>query len=172
MKAEELMIGNLVRVGKDVCFKKDTIVKIRGIDADREFPERGLKGCATCVPIDNPDGLSGGVWLEYLEPILLPDEILKKLGFKLRKVVGWKGVKNYFWKADNVRVRFISLIYENISFFDLIIEPVDSDDLRRGDLRCAIGGFSRFTPVRYVHEMQQAFRFNGIDKELNLTKEE
>ena len=74
------MIGDLVRVSKDVSIKKGTIVEIRAIDADREFHE--LKGCATCVPVDNPDGLSGGVWLDYLEPIPLNDEILQKNGFR------------------------------------------------------------------------------------------
>ena len=44
MKAAELMIGDLVRVSKDVCFKKGTIVKVRGIDADEVFPEKGLEG--------------------------------------------------------------------------------------------------------------------------------
>ena len=70
MKANELMIGDLVRVSKDVSIKKGTIVEIRAIDADRNFQE--LKGCATCVPINDPDGLSGGVWLDYLNSKKLP----------------------------------------------------------------------------------------------------
>ena len=110
---------------------------------------------------------------EDIEPIILTEELLKKFGFKLRQVVGWEGVNNYFWKEDNKLVRLISLFYKDINIFDLHIEPVDADFLRRGegDLRCAIGG-TMFTPIRFVHEMQQAFRLNGINKELNLMKED
>ena len=32
MKANELMIGDIVRVAKDVCIPKGTIVSIKGID--------------------------------------------------------------------------------------------------------------------------------------------
>lgn len=109
---------------------------------------------------------------EDIEPIVLTEALLKKFSFKTRRIVGWEGVKNYFWKGGNMQVRLISLFYKEINFFDIIIEPVDSGDLCRGDFRCAIGGYMRFTPVRYVHEMQQAFRLNGIDKEFNLTRED
>jgi hypothetical protein len=82
MKANELMTGDLVRVCKDVCFKKGTIVKIHGIDADNVFTGKGLKGSATCVAVNDPDGLTGGVWLDYLEQVLLTSEILEQNGFK------------------------------------------------------------------------------------------
>lgn len=101
---------------------------------------------------------------ENIEPIELTEEMLKKLGFTPRRVVGWEDRDLYFWEGDNAYVRIVPLSYKNSSFFDLKIESVDSDDLRRGDLRR--------TMVKYVHEMQQAFRLNGINKELNLMKED
>ena len=82
MEASELMIGDIVRVNKDVCFKKGTIVRVHAIDGDRNFPEKRRIGCVTCVPIDDPDGCSGGVWTAFLEPIPLTAEILEKNGFK------------------------------------------------------------------------------------------
>lgn len=85
MKANELMIGELVRVSKDVCFKKGTIVKVRGIDADNVFAEKELKGSATCVAVNDPDRVTCGVWCDYLEPIPLTAEILEQNGFKLRE---------------------------------------------------------------------------------------
>ena len=101
---------------------------------------------------------------EDIEPVVLTEEMLKKLGFTPRRVVGWEDRDLYFWEGDNAYVRLVPLSYKNSSFFDLKIESVDSDDLRRGDLRR--------TMVKYVHEMQQAFRLNGINKELNLMKED
>ena len=109
-------------------------------------------------------GLLTEIGNENIEPIELTEEILKKLGFTPRRVIGWEDRDLYFWEGDNAYVRLIPLIYKNSSFFDLKIESVDSDDLRRGDLRR--------TMVKYVHEMQQAFRLNGINKELNLMKED
>ena len=107
-------------------------------------------------------GLLTEIGNENIEPVVLTEEILKKLGFTPRRVVGWEDRDLYFWEGDNAYVRIVPLSYKNSSFFDLKIESVDSDDLRRGDLRR--------TMVKYVHEMQQAFRLNGINKELNLMK--
>jgi hypothetical protein len=81
MKANELMIGDLVRVSKDVCFKKDTIVKIHGIDADNVFIEMGLKGSVTCMQVNDPDRVTYGVWCDYLEPIPLTEDRLLANGF-------------------------------------------------------------------------------------------
>lgn len=109
-------------------------------------------------------GLLTEIGNENIEPIELTEEMLKKLGFTPRRVVGWEDRDLYFWEGDNAYVRIVPLSYKNSSFFDLKIESVDSNDLRRGDLRR--------TMVKYVHEMQQAFRLNGINKELNLMKED
>ncbi len=86
MIASELMVGDFFRVNKDVSFKKGTIVVIRGIDADRTFHE--LKGYATCVALGDTDNVQGGVWLDYLEPIQLTPDVLKKNGL-LRDGESW-----------------------------------------------------------------------------------
>lgn len=82
MNAQDLMVGDLVRVSKDVCIEKGAIVRVHAIDGDNNFPEKGLKGCVTCVRINDPDRMSGGVWAEYLEPIPLTAEILRKNEFE------------------------------------------------------------------------------------------
>ena len=81
MKAEELFVGALVRVNRDgLCIKKDTIVEVRGVDADDRLAVKGLVGSAHCRPLDD-DQFEGGIWCEYLEPIPLTPEILEKNGF-------------------------------------------------------------------------------------------
>lgn len=90
MKETELMTGDLVQVSKDVCYKKGTIVKIHGIDADHVFPEKGLKGVASCMQVNDPDGCASCVWLDYLEPIPLTSEILEQNGFEVKVGPGGK----------------------------------------------------------------------------------
>ena len=152
MKANDLMIGDWVQVAKDVCIKKGTIVKVRSIDGDNSFPEKGLKGCATCEPIDDRT-ISGGVWVEYLEPIPLTPEILEKNGF----------IKNVLRK--NVLVYVFS---DNEDYYTLVIDEY-SDSIWR--LEYTNNEFN--TPITrimfsYVHELQHALRLCGIDKEIVL----
>ena len=82
MKASELQSGDIVRVNKDVCFKKGTVVRIIGIDPDNVLPEKGLKGSVTCVAVNDPDGYRGGVWLDYIEPIPLSRLMFERNGFQ------------------------------------------------------------------------------------------
>ena len=65
MRAEELQVDDIFCVDKDVCFQRGTIVRVRGIDADRVLPEYKLKGCATCVSIKDTERLPGSVWLDF-----------------------------------------------------------------------------------------------------------
>lgn len=104
MKAEELMIGDLVRVNKDVSIKKGTIVKVRGIDGDRRFQE--LTGCATCVAVGDIDEMTCGVWLAYLEPIPLTPEILERNKIRYQFGMPWyqggaDGVFEFRYRSDD-----------------------------------------------------------------------
>ena len=141
MKATELMIGDLVRVSKDVSIKKGTIVEIRAIDADREFHE--LKGCATCVPVDSPDGLSGGVWVDYLEAIPLTEEILLANGFYYERNIGY--------------------VYEG-GEYEVIVDLWNNSYriLHNRDVMMNIQCFSNVL----VHELQHALRHRDVDKEI------
>lgn len=152
MKAKELMIGDIVRVGKDVCIKKGTIVEIRGIDADRVFPEKGLKGCAACVPVGDPDGVSGGVWLEYLEPVPLTKEILERNGF----VAGdsgreYRGYLKYYLFDDRNRCRFTLKWYIKENLCEMSLEEAPF-----------------WIIIKFVHQLQHVLLSCEIDKEIKL----
>ena len=110
------------------------------------------------------NGILTEVGNDDVEPIRLTDEFLKKLGFKPRRDIGWEDRDLFYWEGDRVYVRLIPTSYKGNSWYDLKIESIDDDSLRRGDLRRTI--------TRYIHELQQAFRLNGINKELNLMKED
>ena len=95
MKAEELFVGALVRVNRDgLCIKKDTVVEVRGVDADDRLAKTGLVGGAHCHPLDE-NQFAGGIWCEYLAPIPITPEILEKNGFKYVKENQWVWEKKY-----------------------------------------------------------------------------
>lgn len=152
MKANELMIGDIVRVSKDVCIKKGTVVEIRGIDADRVSPEKPLKGCATCVPVGDPDGVSGGVWLEYLEPVPLTKEILEKNGFTA---------------GDNGREYMGYLKYRLFNGMDrcsLEMKWYIKDSL----CEISLHGAPFWIIIKFVHQLQHVLLSCEIDKEIKL----
>jgi len=138
MEAKDLMIGCLYRVKKDVCLPNGTIVIIRGIDADNRFPEKHLVGSATCLPINNEYGFTYGVWVEYLEPIPLTPEILEKNEF-----------------SDNYAV-------DDQSY------AVDGGGDVVGVHIIGKGGIMDEMYFKYVHQLQQALRLCGIEKEIIL----
>lgn len=72
---KDIRVGDYLRVNRDVCIKKGTIVEVRGIDADNRFENH--IGCASCHPLDD-NQFDGGIWLDYLDPIPLTPEILEK----------------------------------------------------------------------------------------------
>ena len=79
----DVMVGDFLRVTKDVCIKKGTIVEVRGCDADNNLPEAGLTGCISCHPLDK-NQFTGGVWADYLDPIPLAPQILEKNGWEYK----------------------------------------------------------------------------------------
>ena len=154
MEAKDLMTGCLYRVKKDVCLPKGTIVIIRGIDADNRFPERHLIGSATCLPVNSEDGFTYGVWVEYLEPIPIIPEILEKNGFKKSNRY------NYIYKDNYCEVC--------VSFVPKI--KIDNIDLEEPPINVSIRGalFDINMSMSAIHELQQAMRLLGIEKEIIL----
>lgn len=139
MEAKELMVDDIVRVVKDVCIPKGTIVFIKGIDADNRFIEKHLVGSATCLPINDKYRTTGGVWVEYLEPIPLTREILEKIGFVEKEFYSELIVGDFRIMCD---LHNVCIQHNN---------HVDLD-----------------IPIEYLHELQHAFRLCRIDKEIEL----
>lgn len=159
MKATELMTGDLVRVCKDVCFKKGTIVKIHGIDADHVFPEKGLKGVASCMQVNNPDGRTSGVWLDYLEPIPLTAEILEQNGFVTKdKPDDWKGYRSYNYMNGLKGVSF--KVYHDTGKYEW-----------SGTCEISLNCMPYFVRFKYLHELQNILRTYGIDKEITIKED-
>lgn len=76
MKANDLMVGDLLRVNSDnTCITRDTIVTVRAIDED--IRQASHIGCAFCSPLDDRQ-IGEEIWCDYLDPIPLTPEILEK----------------------------------------------------------------------------------------------
>ena len=153
MKAEELFVGAIVRVNRDgLCIKKDTIVEVRGVDADDRLLEKGLVGGAHCNPLDE-NQFAGGIWCEYLDPIPLTQEILEKNGFLYKKLkcIG----DNEIWRIEDD--------YYDIDIYDW------SDSIWVFRYDCTEMSLPHTQVVMsYVHELQHALRLCGIEKEITI----
>jgi hypothetical protein len=139
MQANELMIDDIVRVAKDVCIPKGTVVFIKGIDADNCFREKHLVGSATCLAIYDKYRVTGGVWVEYLEPIPLTRGILEKIGFVEKEFYSELIVGDYRIICD---LHNVCIQHNN---------HVDLD-----------------IPIEYLHELQRAFRLCRIPIKIGL----
>lgn len=87
IKAEDLRIGDLVKVNEVCCMvPKGTMCKVVAIDSEKSFEEMNLKGCANLIEFEvNHCNISWGVWCKYISPIPLTPEILEKNGFNMRE---------------------------------------------------------------------------------------
>lgn len=159
MKATELMIGDLVRVSKDVCFKKGTIVKVRGIDADNVFTEKGLKGSATCVAVNDPDRCTGGVWCDYLEPIPLTAELLEQNGFVTEdKPDYWAGYRSYTYKEDSTGLTF--RLFHDTGKYEW-----------SGKCEISLNALPYWIRFEYLHELQNILKVCRIDKDIKIKED-
>lgn len=151
MKPTELMIGDYVRVNRPgLCIKEGTVVQILSVDCADSLVNFNLKGSAGCKPIGDDD-YEGGIWLNYLDPIPLTEEILKKNG----------------WEYNNEKAKFfpctwvaggLKLQEEYGGGYRIVVtSEYDDEDTNR-------------TPfvLLYVHELQHALRLRHVEREIEL----
>lgn len=128
---KDIQAGDYLRVNRDVCIKKGTIVEVRGIDADNRFENH--TGCASCHPLDD-NQFDGGIWCDFLDPIHLTAEILEK---------------NFPEPTDG-----LTWFPEEGGFNCHTYVP-----------KCEINAFGLF---KHVHQLQNALRMCGIEKNIEL----
>lgn len=154
IKAEDIQIGDFLRVNKDVCIKKNTIVKVMCIDGDNRFEE--MEGSASCVDVnDKYMRFRGGVWCDYLDPIPLTDEIIEKNGFK-----------NIKERIDNECDSFSSLFELNE---DVVLGK--HEDLYEVCHEKWNGDWDVYDHhpvflIRHLHELQHTIKLLRIEKEI------
>ena len=163
MKANEIMMGDYARINKDVFpLKKDTIVQVLSIVnshsvafSNNSCPMK-IKNFGNFVKdiwvqcVFHEQKIHVGIFHEYLDPIPLTVEILKKYGFEMalsevQKYILWehkytvfaKNIDNEAWEID-IFSKECKLPYQS-----------------------AI--------VYHVHQLQQWLRFCGIEREIKMS---
>ena len=156
MRAEELQIGDLLRVNRDgLCIKKGTIVEVRGIDADDKLLKKGLIGSTHCRPLDD-NQFDGGIWCEYLDPIPLTPEILEKNGFE-------KLDFSHFQIGDRRLVLDADGRWDGPLSWHWVVTEMDTN--AKG--QPVVLDYYVAT-INYVHELQHCLKLVGIDKEIQI----
>lgn len=149
---KDIRIGDYFKVNRDdLCIKNGTIVKVTAVDALNKLPENGLIGSAHCHPLDD-EQFDGGIWCDYLDPIHLTEEILKKNGFELDEVGDWWIWRRIGLKNGNEYIR-IAFRNDDIAVYDIeILKNFNNCMLHLND----------------VHELQHALLMCGIKKNIKL----
>lgn len=149
IKAEDIRIGDLVRVCRNGWFPEGTVCIVTQINSERSYKEN--KGAITLSYVDGTDDGPWGVWCSHIEGIPLTEAILEKNGFNSRELQ--ESQKCYIKDVD------CSLRYIGRYFY---IE-------RKRDewgLFLKVKGIPYSVLVRqiqYVHELQHIFWAMGID---------
>ena len=152
MDVKNLMVGDLVRVNKDVSVPKGAVVKIRGIDADNTFLKRKLIGSVDCVPVGDFD-MTYGVWVEYLDPIPLTDEFFEKNGW-------------FYSEKENCNVKSYCIYDE----YSEVMAHEFSDGMWRVEYDCMeMGGIpTQSVNICFVHELQHFLNQCGIERKIKV----
>lgn len=85
IKAEDLRIGDLVRVNCDCEFPKETVCTVSEIRESKAF--KGIMDIASLISVNGNGTNPSGVWCSDIEGIPLTPEILEKNGWERDKLV-------------------------------------------------------------------------------------
>ena len=150
IKAEDLRIGDLVRVNKNDSIKNGLIGKVTDIDSLREYKEK--KGAITLNTIED-DGWYWGIWCCDIEPIPLTPEILEKNGFK-EDVVGECYTKSLYNETHPL-AKYLSVERKSDSWAVFI-------KYRR------LHDIALLRKIQHVHELQHILWVLGEDANLKI----
>ena len=140
MKANELMIGDWVEC-VDSTHKKKVYAKVCAIEEGQ-----------TCILVEK-DNSNWFLDISLLKPIPLQKIYLIKNGFKVREETD--DTEFYCYDCYEINVSFDEGISEE-NIPPIIFLTIEFDEK------------SIAMPIEYVHELQQAMRIMGCDKEIEL----
>lgn len=148
IKAEDLRIGDLVRVSNDICMiPKGAICEVVAIDSERSYEDK--KGIVGLLQTDREKWeFSHGVWCDGIEGITITPEILEKNGWK-KRTEGW-----YFMMISKYMYLSVEFGYE--------------DGIRVFLKRTTDGLYVKLNVANNVHELQHILWALGKDANLKI----
>lgn len=148
IKAEDLRIGDFVRVSNDNCMiPKGAICEVVAIDSERSYKDK--KGIVGLLQTDREEWeFSHGVWCDGIEGITITPEILEKNGWK-KRTEGW-----YFKMISKYMYLSVEFGYE--------------DGIRVFIKRNTDGLYVKLNIANNVHELQHILWALGKDANLKI----
>ena len=149
IKAEDLRIGDLVRVGRNCTFPENSVCIVTQINPERTYNEK--KGVVTLSYADYNDDGPWGVWCDYIEGIPLTSAFLEKNGFNIKE--SEESSKSYIKDIDNISRyigRYLDIEYKNGEWGVFLRVKLLPDTVL-------------VRQIRYVHELQHILWAMGID---------
>lgn len=151
IKAEDIKIGDIVRVCRDCMFPEFSVCIVTQVNSERTRKEK--KGCVTLSCVDGTDDGSQGVWCSHIEGVPLTPAILEKNGFYSKEPR--KCYIKYLGGSSRCLFRYF---YIERTYFGWVVS-LKTKWLSDSVLVCQI---------RYVHELQHLLWAMGIDAALEI----
>ena len=152
INAEDLRIGDIVRVSRDCAFPKGTMCAVTEIHPDKEFGYK--KGAVSLSAVNDNDDGPWGTWCCIIEGIRVTPKILNKNGFK-EETVG----KYYTRSIDNKKLwglaRYLAVVRERGDWVVFIKYDGLCDQ-------------ALLREIRHIHELQHILWVLGLDAELKI----
>lgn len=151
IKAEDLRIGDLVRVSRDCMFPKGTMCVVTQINPEHGHKDK--KGVVTLSYTDGTDDGPWGTWSCNIEGIPITPEILNKNDFK-EEAVG-----EYYTKPiDN----------EDYSLARYLAVERKSGNWAVYIKYYSLCDYALLRKIQYVHELQHILWVLGMDTNLKI----
>lgn len=146
IKAENLRIGDLVRVCRNCWFPEGSVCIVTQVNSERTRKEK--KGCVTLSCVDGTDDGSLGVWCSHIEGVPLTPAILEKNGFDSEDPQ--KSYIKYLGGLQGYLCRYFYIERRSYGWVVFIKVEGLSDSVM-------------IRQIKYVHELQHILWAMGID---------
>lgn len=151
IKAEDIKIGDIVRVCRDCMFPEGSVCIVTQVNSERTRKEK--KGCVTLSCVDGTDDGSLGVWCSHIEGVPLTPAILEKNGFYSKEPR--KCYIKYFGGSSRCLCRYFYIERRSYGWVVFIKVEGLSDSVM-------------IRQIKYVHEFQHILWAMGIDDALEI----
>lgn len=151
IKAEDIRIGDLVRVCRNGWFPEGTVCIVTQINSERSYKEN--KGAITLSYVDGTDDGPWGVWCSHIEGIPLSPAILEKNGFDSEEPQ--KSYIKYLGGLQGYLCRYFYIERRSYGWVVFIKIKGLSDSVM-------------IRQIKYVHEFQHILWAMGIDAALEI----
>lgn len=151
IKAEDIRIGDIVRVCRNGWFPEDTVCIVTQINSERSYKEN--KGAITLSYVDGTDDGPWGVWCSHIEGIPLSPAILEKNGFDSEEPQ--KSYIKYLGGLQGYLCRYFYIERRSYGWVVFIKIKGLSDSVM-------------IRQIKYVHEFQHILWAMGIDAALEI----